>query len=239
MRQPFFSVVFLVLLVACKKEAKEEEGEKSGFLLLERLRFTYYEPAKSDYFRESVVAEFHRALSANSYTTIEAGNVRYGDSLLHNGGAIYYSFQPTIPIANFTPGYDGGKLWSISGSPGNVPPFTSTSAPFASFLKKNIDTLSILNVNRPFTLSWDGTVPPDSLEITMGVATRFRVYKGVGSISSFTLASGDMRTYLNNNGPANTTLSLTGTSGKEMMVEGIPVKVITRSIRDFAIQLVP
>ena len=185
MKKLLTAIIPLFVLLACNKGNSHEVGEGfTAHLTLSRQWFTSFPNGvirEEKY--ETAIANFQK-----ENFNYDGGTVKYGDSVLtkHSLSFYYQSAGVDNILADFRAAYSGGKTWVVEGNSQYDVPACSTIAPnYPTFLYMKFDTLPVVHRNQSFMLSWDGSVPCDSISI--GIFQGYRIVQtGVisGRVSS-------------------------------------------------------
>ena len=213
-----FSICF-----GCKKDNPAQRA--TGFLNLNRYYYTdFADTVKAERRNEYAKAGF---LMDNYYK--DAGAVKYGDSNLYNTSMILYylSYKPDEPVPVFNHAFDGGQTWAVAGNAQNdIPAFSTPAPPFPSFLDTRFDTLPVIKKSQNFNISWDNTVPSDSISIGL-YQSHTNVQSGTiaGNISSYTFTSAQLSIFSTSASTLSNVLIIEGRTYKYITVNGIKVTV--------------
>jgi hypothetical protein len=187
---------------ACKKEPEKEKIPNSnltGALILNKKRQTLYTYPSGNYdsYSEYMMGFF---LINGTFDVANAGTIRCGDSTLKNTGGFSYTsyIHNPQPRSGFTGALDGAKLWTVSGNTSsNVPAFSLTSpASFPSLLVTDFSSIPVINRSVPYTVTWDNSVPCDSMEIHIKGGSK-TVSSGIiaGNRSSYTFSAAQLSVF--------------------------------------------
>ena len=238
MKRVLFAISLLFVLLGCKKgNNQNNSGQLYGHLLLARAWLTSY----TDTLRADQKYEYAQASIDDGTYNKDAGTITYGDSVLHfqTQSYFYFSYNPDSPVVSFNPAWDGGKSWQISGNAQNkIPAFSATAAAFPSFLLTDFDSLPVVSKSQPFTISWDASVPCDSIQVGIyqsGDYVQSPVL--VGNISSVSFSVSQLSILQPSFTPEDVII-IEGWSYKNISASGIPVLVETYARRNWSVKIV-
>jgi hypothetical protein len=230
----YWLIAFAVAgFLSCKKGAAFTEAPVEAELSINRLSETIFfdSTQKREKKLEYGYAAFYKDISR-----LNGGTVSYGPEPLQPFSLGEYSLDNGNDSLNFTSKLDGGKIWSVSGNQTNkIPAFTVIAAHYPTFLQKNFDSIPVIQIGRPFTVTWDNTIPCDSLSVT--IWSGFSVTKSVkaSNINSVSFTASDLY-ILNSTGPGDITIY--GRTRKDTIVDGMKIRVETIAVRRSTVKII-
>lgn len=203
MRKLIIAVVVLCSFVRCKKEATSNNTNQNGFSKKVSLNTSRFLLTTSDTPYTGMYEESISVIATDCSNRLDIGDVKYADSVftkLISGTNTFYNSQYENPnlMSGWSSFLDGGKTWTVTGNAATgIPPFTSTSSPiYPSILNTTFRSKIAIDRNNPFTVSWDASVPADSVDVWIGSSQTGVAKSGVlpGSTSSYTFTPTQLQT---------------------------------------------
>jgi hypothetical protein len=222
----FYSLLGIMILgfISCKKDIDESASIVEAELEILRLSETNFTNSS----RSEKKYEFARASFYEGPRFIDGVAVTYAsDTLLPIAFvSMYYTKQANDSLVAFTSKLDGGQLWTVSANPAeNIPGFTIRSEPYSTLLQKHFDSIPVITRGMPFTISWDNTIPCDSLSVWIQQSAYSRLITAKpGNISSVTFPGQDLNLLIPN---SEAKIYIDGISFRDTVVAGMTVKVLT------------